>query len=131
MNNSKPVSLPIAAHFKLDSSLSPKTEEEKDFMLDIPYSNVVGSLMYSMVSIRPDLSYAMSVLNRFMNNPGKSHWEAMKWLFRYIKGTTNIGLVYEKKNGTKLGLEGFVDSNYTCNKDNRRSTTSYCFCLNG
>ncbi|KAL5575969.1 hypothetical protein UlMin_017668 [Ulmus minor] len=57
----------------------------------------------------------------------------MKWLLRYVKGTTNLGLVYEKKNGTKLVLEGFVDSDYTGNKnkDNRRSTTSYCFCLNG
>ena len=55
-------------------------------MLDIPYSNAVGSLMYSMLSTRPDLSYAMSVLSRFMSSPGKSHWEAMKWLFRYIKG---------------------------------------------
>ena len=55
----------------------------------------------------------------------------MKCLFRYIKGTTDIGLVYEKKNRTKLGLEGFVDFDYAGNKDNRRSTTLYCFCLNG
>ncbi|KAL5538405.1 hypothetical protein UlMin_043763 [Ulmus minor] len=131
MDNSKPVSLPIAAHFKLDNSLCPKTEEEKDSMLNVPYSNAVGSLMYSMVSTRPDLSFAMSVLSRFMSNPGNYHWEAMKWLLRYVKGTTNLGLVYEKKNGTKLVLEGFVDSDYAGNKDNRRSTTSYCFCLNG
>ncbi|KAL5560868.1 hypothetical protein UlMin_030615 [Ulmus minor] len=124
MNNSKPVSLPIAAYFKLDNSLSPKTEEEKDYMLNIPYSNAVGSLMYSMVSSRPDLSFAISVLSRFMSNPGKSHWEAMKWLFRYIKETTDIGLIYEKNKGTKLGLEGFVDSDYAGNKDNMRSTTS-------
>ncbi|KAL5555664.1 hypothetical protein UlMin_037900 [Ulmus minor] len=131
MNNSKPVSLPIAAHFKLDNSLSPKTEAENDYLLNIPYSNAVGSLMYSMVSTRLDLSFAMSVLSRFMINPGKSNWEAMKWLFRYIKGTTDIGLIYEKKKGTKLGLEGFVDYDYTGNKDNMRSTTLYYFCLSG
>ncbi|KAL5548340.1 hypothetical protein UlMin_003571 [Ulmus minor] len=131
MDNSKPISLPIATHFKLDNSLCPKTEEENDCMLNVPYSNDVGSLIYSMVSTRPDLSFAMSVLSRFMSNPGNYHWEAMKWLLRYVKGTTDLGLVYEKKNGTKLALEGFVDSNYASNKDNRRSTTSYCFCLNG
>ncbi|KAL5572585.1 hypothetical protein UlMin_022182 [Ulmus minor] len=54
----------------------------------------------------------------------------MKWLFKYIKGTTDIGLIYEKKKGTKLGLEGFVDFDYAGNKDNRRSTTSYYLCLN-
>ncbi|KAL5560862.1 hypothetical protein UlMin_030609 [Ulmus minor] len=100
-------------------------------MLNIPYSNAVGSLMYSMVSTRHDLSFAMSILSRFKSNPRKSHWEAMKWLFRYIKGTTDIGLIFEKKKGTKFGLEGFVDSNYAGNKDNRRSTTLYYFCLNG
>ncbi|KAL5555658.1 hypothetical protein UlMin_037894 [Ulmus minor] len=87
--------------------------------------------MYSMVSTRPDLCFAMSVLSKFMSNPRKIHWEAMKWLFRYIKGTSDIGLIYEKKEGTKLSLEGFVDANYAGNKDNRRSTTSYFFCLNG
>ena len=97
MHNSKPVSLPIAGHFKLDNSLSHNIEEEKDFMLNIPYSNVVGSLMYSMVSTRPNLSFAMSVRSRFMSNPGKVHWEAMKWLFKYIKGMYDIGLIYEKK----------------------------------
>ncbi|KAL5554515.1 hypothetical protein UlMin_041916 [Ulmus minor] len=100
-------------------------------MINVPYSNAVGSLIYSMVSTRPDLSFVMSVLSRFISNPGKYHWEAMKWLLRYVKGTTNLGLVYEKKNGTKHGLEGFVDSDYAGNKDNRRSTTSYCFYLNG
>ena len=84
-----------------------------------------------MVSTRPNLCFAMSVLSRFMSNPGRRHWEAMKWLFRYIKGSTNIGLTYEKKGGTKLELEGFVDVDCVGNKDNKRSTTSYFFCLNG
>ncbi|KAL5567384.1 hypothetical protein UlMin_030548 [Ulmus minor] len=131
MDNSKLVSLPIVAYFKLDNSLCPKTEEEKDSMLNVPYSNAVGSLMYFMVSTRPDLSFAMSVLSRFMSNLGNYHWEAMKWLLRYVKGTKNLGLIYEKKNGTKLVLEGFVDSDYAGNKNNKRSTTSYSFCLNG
>ncbi|KAL5538348.1 hypothetical protein UlMin_042297 [Ulmus minor] len=100
-------------------------------MSKIPYSNAIGSLMYSMVSTIPNLSFVMSVLSRYMSNPGKKHWEVAKWLFRYIKGTSNVGLIYEQKEGTKLKLEGFVDSDYARNKDNRRSTTAYMFCLNG
>ena len=69
MHNSKPVSLPIARHFKLDDKLSPSTEKEKEQMDKIPYSNAIGSLMYSMVSTRPDISFVMSVLSRFMSNP--------------------------------------------------------------
>ena len=59
------------------------------------------------------------------------HWEATKWLFKYIKGTTNVGLVYKRREETKLRLEGFVDADYARNKDNRRSTTAYMLCLNG
>ncbi|KAL5576483.1 hypothetical protein UlMin_018182 [Ulmus minor] len=131
MHDSKLVSLPIAAHFKLDDKLSQCTEEENEQMNNIPYSSAIGSLMYSMVSTRPDICFAMSVLSRFMSNPGKQHWEAVKWLFRYIKGTTNVGLIYEKKEeGTRLRLEGFVDVDYAGNLDNRKSTTTYMFCLN-
>ena len=49
MNNVKPVSVPLASHFKLSSSLCPNTDEEKDYMSRIPYANVVGCLMYVMV----------------------------------------------------------------------------------
>ncbi|KAL5581648.1 hypothetical protein UlMin_014090 [Ulmus minor] len=100
-------------------------------MNNISSSNAIGSLMYSMVSTRPDICFAMSVLSRFMSNPGKQHWEAIKWLFIYIKGTTNVGLIYEKnEEGTRLRLEGFIDADYAGNLYNRKSTTAYMFCLN-
>ncbi|KAL5564826.1 hypothetical protein UlMin_027990 [Ulmus minor] len=96
----------------------------------VPYSSVVGSVMYSMVSTRPDLANATSVLSQFMSNPGKEHWNTMKWLIRYIKGTTKVGLVYEKANGD-VWLDGFVDSDYGGDTDKRRSMTYYVFCLSG
>ncbi|KAL5568934.1 hypothetical protein UlMin_025509 [Ulmus minor] len=96
----------------------------------VPYSSAVGSVMFSMVSSRPDLSYAISVLSRFMSDPKKEHWEAMKWLIRYIKGSTNLGLIY-KKDGNRIWLDGYTDSDYAGDKDSRRSTTSYFFTING
>jgi len=42
-------------------------------MSRVPHSSVVGSLMYVMVCSRPDLSYAMSLVSRYMSNPGKEH----------------------------------------------------------
>jgi len=47
-------------------------------MSNIPYSSAVGSLMYDMVCTRPDLSPAVSVVSRYMHNPGNDHWEAVK-----------------------------------------------------
>ncbi|GJU40693.1 RNA-directed DNA polymerase, eukaryota [Tanacetum coccineum] len=47
---------------------------------------LVGSLMYAMVCTRPDLAHAVGVVSRFLSNPGKKHWEAVKWIFRYLRG---------------------------------------------
>eukprot|EP00253_Pinus_taeda_P032737 PITA_32737 len=70
MNNVKHVSVPLASHFKLSSSLCPNTDEEKDYMSRIPYANVVGCLMYVMVCTQPDISHAVGVVSRYMANPG-------------------------------------------------------------
>ncbi|GKV43399.1 hypothetical protein SLEP1_g50691 [Rubroshorea leprosula] len=81
---SKAVTTPLGAHFKFSSNLSPKTEEEKKFMACIPYVSAVGSLMYAMVCTHLDISHAVSVVSPYMGNPGKGHWEAVKWILRYL-----------------------------------------------
>ncbi|PHT50769.1 hypothetical protein CQW23_10516 [Capsicum baccatum] len=58
MKNTKPVSTPLVAHFKLSATLSPKIDDERDYISRVPYSSIVGSLMYAMACFRPDLSYA-------------------------------------------------------------------------
>ena len=78
MDNVKPVNVPLASHFKLSSDLSPRTNEEKQYMSCVPYANVVGKLMYAMVSTRPDISHAIRVVSRFMENPGEEHWQELK-----------------------------------------------------
>ncbi|KAI4332243.1 hypothetical protein L6164_017167 [Bauhinia variegata] len=57
----KPVSTPLALHFKLSASQCPKTKEEEEYMSKVPYSNAVGSLMYAMVCTRPDISHAVGI----------------------------------------------------------------------
>ena len=79
MMNSKPVVAPLSPQFKIMKSVGGKSKEEKSFMSTIPYVNVVGSVMYAMVYTRPDLSYGMSVVSRFMADPSKEHWYALKW----------------------------------------------------
>ena len=69
MKNSNPVSTPLADHFKLSKRFCPSTEKEKGEMSVIPYSSVVGSLMYAMVCTRPYISHAIGVVSRFCNTP--------------------------------------------------------------
>ncbi|KAL0435944.1 UNVERIFIED_CONTAM: Retrovirus-related Pol polyprotein from transposon TNT 1-94 [Sesamum radiatum] len=130
MIDSKPSSVPLATHFQLCKEQCPKTDSEKKKMNKIPYSNAIGSVMYLMVSTRPDIAYAVSCLSRYMSNPGAPHWEALKWLLRYLKGSMNTGIKFSKC-PKGVNLLGYVDSNYANDKDSRKSTTSYVFTLCG
>ncbi|KAG8503781.1 hypothetical protein CXB51_001898 [Gossypium anomalum] len=64
IQSAKPVSTPLAAHFRLSLALSPQSDDEIEYMSHVPYSSAVGSLMYAMVCSRPDLSYAVSAFGR-------------------------------------------------------------------
>ena len=63
-------------------------------MSKVPYSSAVGSLMYVMVCSRIDLSYAMSLVSRYMSNPGKEYWKAVQWIFKYLRGTADSCLKF-------------------------------------
>jgi hypothetical protein len=65
-------------------------------MAKLSYVLAIGSLMYAMVCTRPNIAHAMGALSRFMLNPGKQHWEVVKWILRYLQGTTNISLYFRK-----------------------------------
>ncbi|KAL5574233.1 hypothetical protein UlMin_023830 [Ulmus minor] len=110
MTYAKPISVPIAGHFKFSAEQCPKTKEDKEDIINVSYSS------------------AISLLSRFMSNPGREHWEGIKWLLRYLLSSSNVGLIFKScKEGAIL--KGYVDSDFAGNKDKRRSTTSYIFTL--
>eukprot|EP00253_Pinus_taeda_P004652 PITA_04652 len=128
MHNAKPVSTPFASHFKLSKEMCPKTQEDMDYMSKVPYASAVGSLMYAMVCTRPDIAHAVGVVSSYMNNPGKEHWMAVKWILRYLKGTTDQALCF---GGSNISPQGYVDADMAGDRDNRRSTTGYVFTVGG
>jgi putative cell wall-binding protein len=79
MQDAKPVSTPLASHFKLTMEMCPMTKEEINYMSRVPYSSTFNNLMYTMVWTRPDIAHAVGVVRRYMNNPGKEHWMAVKY----------------------------------------------------
>ncbi|KAG8502779.1 hypothetical protein CXB51_000565 [Gossypium anomalum] len=121
MRSAKPVSTPLAAHFRLSSALSPQSDDEIEYMSHVPYSSAVGSLMYAMVCSRPDLSYAVSAVSRYMANPGKEHWKAVQWILRYLRGTTDVCLQFGR---TEDRVIGYVDADFAGDLDRRRSLTA-------
>ena len=82
-----------------------------------------------MVCTRPNLAFAVSVVGRFMVQPGKKHWQAVKRIFRYLRGTSDVGLCYG--NDTECLVAGFSYSDYAGDVNSRRSMTDYVFTLGG
>ena len=126
LKGAKPARQPMTGQFHLSKNQCPTTPTDLEYMEKVPYSSAVGSVMYYMICTRPDLAFAISVLSRYMSNPGREHWLAMKWLLRYIGTTSDLGLLYTK-NGDHIDVEGFVDSDFAGDRDSRRSTSAYFF----
>ena len=87
--------------------------------------------MYAMVCTRPDMAHVVSVASRFMHNHDKQHWEAVKWILRYLKGSPDIGLVFDRHKSDPGGIVGYVDTDDGGDLDRRRSLSAYIFTLCG
>ncbi|XP_037497308.1 secreted RxLR effector protein 161-like [Jatropha curcas] len=76
---------------------------------------------------RPNISFVVGVVNRFMQKPKKPHLEAVRRILRYVKSTIDYGIFY--KRGEIIKLEGYCDADYAGDHDTRRLTTGYPFSL--
>ncbi|GJS24484.1 retrovirus-related pol polyprotein from transposon TNT 1-94 [Tanacetum coccineum] len=74
----------------------------------------------SILSLETYIAYAVSVVSRYLANPGKNHWEAVKWILKYLRGTANVGLVYGTDRGNHVDVTGFIDSDYAKDPDKGR-----------
>jgi transposase InsO family protein len=94
MSDCKPVLTPLPPKLVLSHTMSPSTQEDIDFMSQVPYLSAVGSLQYLAIMTHPDIAHSVAYLARFNANPGPEHWKALKHLFRYVKGTVDHKLTY-------------------------------------
>ena len=128
MQECKPISTPLPVNFKLSSSMSPSNEAERMEMSRVPYASAVGSLMFAMICTRPDIAQTVGAVSRHMANPGIEHWNAVKRILRYIRGTSDAALCY---GGSEFTVRGYVDSDFAGDLDKRKSTTGYVFTIAG
>ncbi|XP_036347024.1 secreted RxLR effector protein 161-like [Rhagoletis pomonella] len=92
-----------------------------------PYREAVGSLMYLATGTRPDISYAVGVVSRYLEKPTSAHVNAVKRILRYVRGTIQMGILY--KSDTQLNLVGYSDADYAGDSATRRSTSGYVFSI--
>nr|GEZ53381.1 hypothetical protein [Tanacetum cinerariifolium] len=113
-DSSTPIDIPMAER--------PKLDEDKGGKLIDPtrYRGMVGSLMYLSAS-RHDIEFVVCMCARYQAKPTDRHLQAIKWIFRYLKGTIHMGLWYPKDTG--FALTAFADADYAGCQDTRRSTS--------
>ncbi|GKC55658.1 retrovirus-related pol polyprotein from transposon TNT 1-94 [Tanacetum coccineum] len=102
IDNGKSVKMPLGGHFKLSLKDCLVRDCDVERMSKVPYANV-----------------------------GKNHWEAVKWILKYLRGTANMGLVYATNHGNHVDVTGFVDSDYAKDPDKGMSMTGYIFLVHG
>ena len=124
----KAINTLLSTHFKLSYNQSPSNEEENKDMDRVPYASVVESLMYDMVCTRPDLAHVVGSVSRFLSNPKIEYWNTVKWIMRYLYGTSSLKLCF---GSGKPVLVCYTDSDMAGDIDSRRSISSYLIIFGG
>lgn len=123
MEACKATSTPMVPNLQLQKS----SKEEK---LENPYREFLGCLTYLMVTTRPDISAAVSYFSQFQCNPSEEHWSHAKRILRFLRGTTQHGLVYRREESARQ-ITGFADANWATDSNDRHSVSGYVFQVHG
>lgn len=129
MENCNAISTPSDTNQKLSINMNDDDCADKENIKSIPYQEAVGSLLYLAQCTRPDIAFAVNDVSRFNSNYRLVHWKAVKRIMRYLKGTIDYKLIYEK--GNNNDLHGYCDSDWASDIDKRRSCTGYLFKMSG
>jgi len=114
MRDFKPVGTPLETHFNLSVDLC-------------PYASTIGSLLYAMVCTRLDIAHSLGVVNRFLSNRGKQHWQEVKWILMYLRVTSHYCLCF----GNNDVVLEYRDAYMVGDVDPRKSTTGYLYTFAG
>ena len=113
--------IPMEFNVKMSKALREKSIDERE------YRRQIGCLRY-LLHTRPDLSFSVGVLSRYMQEPKVSHGAALKQILRYLRGTVSLGIIFGRS--TKMELVGYSDSSHNVDDDDGKSTTGHVFYLN-
>jgi transposase InsO family protein len=130
MQDSRPVATPMEPKCKL----APATAAtELDAASKTQYQSAVGALLHAARATRPDISFALTALSQHCKAPTEQHWQAVKRVLRYVRGTADRGLTYRGTGSPNEPptLQGYCDSDYAEDETDRRSITGYAFLLSG
>jgi hypothetical protein len=117
----RPVNTPIDPNHKLSGEIDNQLEKGQ-------YQHLVGKLIY-LTHTRPDISYAVSVVSRYMHDPRVLHQEGVYQILRYLKGCPEKCVLFSKKGHRRIGV--YTDADWVGCLDDRKFTSSYCAFVGG
>ncbi|CAM8900949.1 unnamed protein product [Rhodiola kirilowii] len=122
MENCRPTSTPLSTTEKLARDIGQPLGDDDTSK----YRSMVGGLQYLTLT-RPDISFAVNKVCQYLSKPCDTHWEAVKRILRYIKGTIDFGLRFRRSSITRLSV--FTDADWAGCLDDRRSTSGFAVFL--
>jgi hypothetical protein len=120
LKNAKPVHTPIDPGTILAKEQSPKTPHEFDRMRNVPYCLALGATWYTATISRLDISYVLSTLSQFAENPGEIHWRTLQHIIVYLKMMRDLWLII---GGNPDGINRFTDSDWV--------SQPHCYSISG
>jgi hypothetical protein len=129
MDKSKKGFLPILQGKTLSKTQSLAIAEDREVMNEILYVFAIGSIMYVVLCIRPDMAHAISLTSRYQYVPRLEHWTAVKNIFKYLRRTKAMFLVYGSEE--ELIPKCYVDASFDTDPGDSKSQSGYVFVMNG
>ncbi|KAL0424985.1 UNVERIFIED_CONTAM: Retrovirus-related Pol polyprotein from transposon TNT 1-94 [Sesamum radiatum] len=134
MNNAHPLSTPMVVR-SLDVNkdpFRPPTHNNEILGPEVPYLSAIGALMYLANNTRPDIAFSVNLLARYSSTPTKRHWNGVKHILRYLRGTSDMGLYFERhENAKATNLVGYSDAGYLSDPHKAISQSGYVFMYGG
>ena len=129
LQDARSLSIPMKSHWNLWPRSTDLSASALKVLDDLPYRQIIGSMMYAMTATHPDIAYAIGKLSRYLCTYTEHHFSAAKDVLHYLKGTRDVCLVFNGALGTQL--TGLVDSAYIDKDEEGKSTTGYLLTIAG
>ena len=128
MDAANALSAPMIGKSKTEDDPYRPSEPDEEEVEKRQYLATVGALLYLATNTRPDISFAVSVLARHSQRPTTRHWQGVKHLLRYLRGTEDLGLHFKRGPGE---IVGYADSGFKTDPASGKSQTGWIFLKNG
>ncbi|GJR98205.1 hypothetical protein Tco_0270379 [Tanacetum coccineum] len=117
MDNSKHGHIPMKERLDLNKTQGASTPKEVKRMQNVPYASTVGSIMYAVRCTRLDIAFAQNITSRFQQSPGELHWTAVKNIFKYLRNTKDMFLVYGGNPEAELRVDCYCDAGFETDRE--------------